>query len=449
MQAHIRQRHDSPAPRYTSYPTAPHFTTGFGAERYGAWLEALDPAEPLSLYFHIPFCDSLCWFCGCNTTVVRRYEPVQRYVKKLIHEVELVAGHLAGRRRVSHIHFGGGSPSLLVPQDWHSLFDRIRAFFDLAENAEIAAEIDPRDLANENIAALAEVGINRVSFGVQDFDPEVQQAINRIQPFDMTAKKVEAFRAHGINALNIDLIYGLPLQTRARIEHSVACVIEMAPDRVALFGYAHVPWFKAHQKLIHEKDLPGGDARLGQFLAAAGCFEKAGYEWIGLDHFAQAQDGLAQAHDAGRLKRNFQGYTDDPAAALLGFGASAISSLPQGYVQNASHTPAYISAVDADTLAAERGIAISAEDILRRAIIEQLMCNLAVDLDALCDAHGFPPRPFEQELNALEALRRDGLVEIEGPHIAVTEPGRPLLRVICAAFDTYLESAAARHSRAV
>ena len=449
MQGQIQHRHDGPAPRYTSYPTAPHFTPDVGAKRYGAWLEALDPAEPLSLYFHIPFCDSLCWFCGCNTTVVRRYEPVARYVQKLMREIELVAGHLAGRRQVSHIHFGGGSPSLVAPEDWHCLFDRIHGFFDLAENAEIAVEIDPRDLADENIAALAEVGINRVSFGVQDFDPEVQQAINRIQPFDMTREKVKAFRAHGIKALNIDLIYGLPLQTRARIEHSVACVLELAPDRVALFGYAHVPWFKAHQKLINEEDLPDGEARLGQFFAAAGRFETAGYKWIGLDHFAQAQDGLARAHDAGRLKRNFQGYTDDPAAALLGFGASAISSLPQGYVQNIVHTPAYISAIDTDSLAAERGISISREDILRRAIIEKLMCNLAVDLDSICHVHDFQPRSFEAELGALEPLRGDGLVTIEGPLITVTEPGRPLLRVICAAFDTYLQNAEARHSRAV
>lgn len=449
MQAQIRHLHDSPAPRYTSYPTAPHFTPDIDAADYGAWLEALDPAEPLSLYFHIPFCDSLCWFCGCNTTVVRRYAPVARYVQKLMREIELVAGHLAGRRRVSHIHFGGGSPSLLAPEDWHSLFERIHAFFDLGEFAEIAVEIDPRDLADENIAALAEVGINRVSFGVQDFDPEVQQAINRVQPFDMTAAKVEAFRAHGITALNIDLIYGLPLQTCARIEHSVDCVLEMAPDRVALFGYAHVPWFKAHQKLINEEDLPDGDARLAQFFAATGRFEKAGYKWIGLDHFAQDQDGLARAHDEGRLRRNFQGYTDDPAAALIGFGASAIGSLPQGYVQNAAHTPAYVAAIDAGSLAAERGIAISGEDILRRAIIEQLMCNLSVDLDALCHAHGFPPRPFAAELAELEPLRGNGLVTTEDHKITVTEPGRPLLRVICAAFDTYLQNAAARHSRAV
>lgn len=437
-------------PRYTTnYPTAPHFTPAIGAPAYAAGLEALEPAVPLSLYFHIPFCQSLCWFCGCTTNVVRRYQPVAGYVQTLMREIAMVAGQLPARQRVSHIHFGGGSPSMLAGDDWRRLFDSIHGTFDVAEQAEIAVEIDPRNLAHETAQVLGEAGVNRASFGVQDFDPEVQQAINRVQSFEMTARAVESLRAHGIRALNIDLIYGLPKQTRAGIAHSVACVNRLKPDQVALFGYAYVPWFKPQQKLIAVHDLPDGAARLEQFLAAAACFEDAGYHWIGLDHFARPGDGLARASAAGRLKRNFQGYTDDPAGALIGFGASAISSLPHGNMQNASSTPTYLRTIAGGTLAAGRGIHLSAEDILRRAIIERLMCDLSVDLGALCRRHGIPARDFAAELESLDALRRDGMVEINRRRVTVIAPGRPLLRLVCAAFDSYLQQGEVRHSRAV
>lgn len=449
MEAKILHRHDRAAPRYTSYPTAPHFTPEVDAACYRAWLEALDPALPLSLYFHIPFCDSLCWFCGCNTTVVRRYQPVTNYLQRLKSEIETVARILGERRRVSHIHFGGGSPSLLAPEDWRCLFAQLHSAFDIAEDAEIAVEIDPRDLPEENVAALAEVGINRASFGVQDFNADVQKAINRIQSFDMTARMVDVFRAHGVEKINIDLMYGLPKQSLAGISESAAQVVSLAPDRVALFGYAHVPWFKAHQKLIASEDLPGAEERLEQFLAACQRFEAAGYRWIGLDHFARPEDGLARAQAGGSLRRNFQGYTDDPAGALIGFGASAISSLPQGYVQNAAHTPAYNSAIDSHGLAAERGFRLGAEDVLRRRIIESLMCGLSVDLNKICQGGEFSPHGFAAELAALEILRADGLVEITDSRIAVTPSGRPLLRVVCAAFDSYLKPAESRHSRAI
>ncbi len=449
MEEQILRRHDRPAPRYTSYPTAPHFTPSVEAACYRAWLEELDATLPLSLYFHIPFCDSLCWFCGCNTTVVRRYEPVANYLRRLEHEIETVARILGGPRRVSHIHFGGGSPSLLAPEDWRRLFGLIQSAFTIAADAEIAVEIDPRDLPEENVAALAEVGINRASFGVQDFDAEVQKLINRIQPFDMTRRMVDAFRGHGVEKLNIDLMYGLPKQSRSSIADSAARVVSLAPDRVALFGYAHVPWFKPHQKLIAENELPDADERLGQFLDAADLFEKAGYQWIGLDHFARPEDGLARALADGLLRRNFQGYTDDAAGVLIGFGASAISSLPQGYIQNAARTPAYNSTIDAHGLAAERGIALSADDVMRRRIIESLMCRLSVDLDAICDGSGFSPASFAAELGELETLRRGGLVEIAGGRIDVTASGRPLLRIVCAAFDSYLRTEVARHSRAI
>jgi oxygen-independent coproporphyrinogen-3 oxidase len=449
MEERILLRHDRPAPRYTSYPTAPHFTPEVDGPRYRAWLEEIDPTLPLSLYFHIPFCDTLCWFCGCNTTVVRRYDPVANYLGVLLREIEAVGKILGAGRSVRHIHFGGGSPSLLKPDDWRRLFARLAEAFTLGADAEIAIEIDPRDMPEGAVAALAEVGVNRISLGVQDFDPAVQAAINREQPFEVTAGAVEEFRAHGVTKLNMDLMYGLPKQSRAGVAEGVERAIGLAPDRVALFGYAHVPWFKAHQKLIPEKELPDAEERLGQFLAAAQCLETAGYRWIGLDHFARADDGLARAEAAGSLRRNFQGYTDDAAGALIGFGASAIGGLPQGYVQNEAHTPAYLAAIGGGGLAAARGIALSAEDVLRRRIIESLMCQLAVDLDDMCRSSEYTPGDFATEYERLEPLRRDGLVEISGARIAVTEPGRPLLRIVCAAFDTYLTREEGRHSRAV
>ncbi len=449
MEEQILHRHDRPAPRYTSYPTAPHFRPEVDAICYRAWLEELDTALPLSLYFHIPFCDTLCWFCGCNTTVVRRYAPVAHYLKRLEREIDSVAGILGPGRRVSHIHFGGGSPSLLAANDWRRLFARLHEAFAIAENAEIAVEIDPRDVPLGAVAALSQAGVNRVSFGVQDFDARVQMAINRIQPFEVTAGMVEAFRNQGVENLNIDLMYGLPGQTEAGIADNVAKTVSLAPDRVALFGYAHVPWFKAHQKLINEADLPDAEERLGQFLTAAGGLQAAGYRWIGLDHFAREADGLARAEAAGRLRRNFQGYTDDAAGALIGFGASAISGLPQGYVQNEARTPDYNAAIDTGGLAAARGVRLGAEDMLRRRIIESLMCRLSVDLDDICRGTMFSPRDFAAEHQRLEPLRQDGLVEVADGRIAVTAAGRPLLRLVCAAFDGYLTGEAEQHSRAV
>jgi oxygen-independent coproporphyrinogen-3 oxidase len=441
--------YDRPVPRYTSYPTAPQFHEGVGAEAYGDWLERLDPGASLSLYLHVPFCDSLCWFCGCHTKIVRRYEPVADYVEALLAEIDLVAERLSGRPRVRHIHWGGGSPTMLAPDDLRRLVARLQHHFRIDPAAEHAIEIDPRELGDETIAALAEIGVNRVSIGGQDMDFRVQAAINRVQPYDVTRKCVARLREAGLGAVNCDLMYGLPHQTTARVVASVEAVLKLDPDRLALFGYAHLPRMKRHQRLIPEAALPGGAARLRQSQAADLRLRAAGYRRIGLDHFAHPRDPLARAAEAGVLHRNFQGYTTDPADALLAFGASAIGKLPQGFVQNLVPIKAYRTAVGDGRLASARGLAFEGDDRLRAEVIERLMCDLEVDLAAVAAQFDAPADTFAPELTALAPLAADGLVKLSGYHVTVTETGRPYMRHAAAAFDRYLDRSAARHARAV
>jgi oxygen-independent coproporphyrinogen III oxidase len=332
MTVNLAERYDMRVPRYTSYPTAPHFTEAVGSDRYVEWLGELKPGQDVSLYFHIPFCDTLCWFCGCHTKIVRNYKPVTEYIKVISKEISLISSRVSGRVKASHIHWGGGSPTILTGDDWRQIMDWIGKHFDIASDAEIAVEMDPRDTTEEYVKALAGAGVNRASIGVQDFDPEVQKAVNRIQSFETTERVVGWLRDHGITGLNMDLMYGLPHQTTERVVSTVDQAVTLAPQRIALFGYAHVPWMKAHQKLIDADTLPDTAARWDQAQAAANRLVEAGYEAIGLDHFARSDDSLAKARRDGRLHRNFQGYTVDEAPVLLGFGASAIGSLPQGYV---------------------------------------------------------------------------------------------------------------------
>ncbi|MCG8360666.1 MAG: oxygen-independent coproporphyrinogen III oxidase [Kiloniellales bacterium] len=440
-------RYSVPVPRYTSYPTAPHFHDGIDAARYRRWLAALGAEARLSLYLHVPFCDRMCWYCGCHTKVVKRYEPVARYAGLLRREVALAAEAMAARPKVSHVHWGGGTPTMLSPADFVALMAELRGTFAFEADAEVAVEIDPRVLDGEKVDALAEAGVTRASLGVQDFTPSVQAAINRIQPYEQTAAVVESLRAAGIARLNLDLMYGLPGQSPATLRETVDLALQLEPDRLALFGYAHVPWMKTHQRLIDESALPAPFERLSQAEAAAERLSEKGYRRIGLDHFARSDDPMAAALDAGRLRRNFQGYTTDDADALLGFGASAIGALPQGYIQNAVPLSAYRAAVESGELAVTRGLALTTEDCARRAIIERLMCDLEVDLAQL--AGDEPSQRFGPELAALDGMARDDLVAIEGARVAVTERGRPFLRSVCAQFDSYLTASPARHSSGV
>lgn len=422
-------------PRYTSYPTAPHFSAAIDHVEYRSWLRQIPEREPTSIYLHIPFCRSMCWYCGCHTTVANRQGPISRYVSALSQEIGLVSAELKSRPLVRHLHWGGGSPTLLNPDAVDQLSFEIRQVFAIDDGAEIAIEVDPRTLSRSIAQAFARNGVNRASLGVQSFDAAVQAAINRLQSFETTKDAVELLRRNRISALNFDLIYGLPRQTVASCLDTVRQSLQLRPDRIAVFGYAHVPAFKPHQRKIDEATLPGQAERHEQFQAIAELLIRAGYAQIGLDHFARPDDSLARAAAEGRLRRNFQGYTTDRCTTLLGFGASAIGQLREGFVQNSVRIPDYQLRIAEGRLATVRGYRLSSEDRRRAAVIEQLMCNYTADISGL--------------RVRLEQLEADGLVRRSGSRIDVVDEARPLVRVIAAAFDAYLPNSAARHVAAV
>jgi oxygen-independent coproporphyrinogen-3 oxidase len=439
----------APVPRYTSYPTAPHFHAGVDASAYGEWLEALPEGATLSLYAHMPFCDTLCWFCGCNTKITRQYQPVARYLEALLAEIATVARRAPASASVTQIHWGGGSPTILSAADIARLMEETRRRFSVADEAEFAVEIDPRGLDRTRIDALAGAGLTRVSIGVQDFDPKVQAAINRVQGVDETRRVIDAFREHGVASLNIDAIYGLPGQREKELLATLGQVARMAPDRIALFGYAHVPWMKRHQSLIVEADLPGVVERHAHAELAADFLVAQGYARIGIDHFALPHDRLAAAARKGQLKRNFQGYTVDEADALIGLGASSIGRLPQGYVQNAPAIGDYERRAGAGGLAATRGLAFSGDDLVRGHIIERLMCGLDFSPSDVLRRFGERALPALADAPDLAREGADGLVLPLGDGFAITERGRPFARAIAARFDAYLARGQARHSAAV
>lgn len=431
------RRYAKPVPRYTSYPTAPHFHDGVGNSTYADWLRDLPGDTPLSLYAHIPFCDRLCWFCGCHTKQVLRYDPIAKYLLLLHREIETVGHLLDGRGRVSALHLGGGSPSMLRAEDMIALTQLIRGRFG-GDGFEFSIEIDPNDMDEERFDAFAAAGVTRVSIGVQDFDPRVQEAINRVQTYGQTMAVVEGMRVRGVSSVNVDVLYGLPHQTVAGLESTIDQVIELHPDRIALFGYAHVPWMKPHQRLIPDEALPGVTARFRQSQAAAARLLDAGYVAVGIDHFALPADGLARAAAARRLHRNFQGYTTDEAPALLGFGASAIGSLPGGYVQNVTATGEYMRRIGEHGLAIARGFALSAEDRMRGWVIERLMCEFGVSLPELTARWGAAARGVADEMHFAALLDGDGLVRLDSERFSVTPKGRPFVRTIASTFDTHL-----------
>ncbi|MCS6921671.1 MAG: oxygen-independent coproporphyrinogen III oxidase [Elioraea sp.] len=442
-------RWDGRLPRYTSYPTAVQFHPGITEATVRGWLSALPADEPLSLYLHIPFCRRLCWYCGCTTVVANGSAPIETYVEDLIAEIALWREAIGRTQRVTRIHWGGGTPSLVGPAGWRKVDAALRSAFAVDADAEIAVELDPRSLTNAMVRALAETGVTRASLGVQDFDPVVQKAVNRAQPFELVADWVARLRGARIERINFDLMYGLPHQTELSVARTARQALSLNPDRVAIFGYAHVPWMRRHQRLIHEKELPDAPERLAQFRAALAVFTAAGYVAIGLDHAARPDDPLAIALAERRLRRNFQGYTDDSAPTLIGIGASAISSFAQGHAQNAASVPAWREAVRSGRLAIVRGIEPDADDRLRALLIERLMCSLALDVGATCREHGVDPQRFADVLPRFDAMAADGLVEREGWRIAVTPRGRPFLRAVAAVFDRHLDPAAGRHARAV
>lgn len=437
-----------PVPRYTSYPTAPHFHAGIDDATYAAWLGELPEQASLSLYLHLPFCDRLCWFCGCHTKQVNRYDPVTRYLVALRAEVDRV-GAMVGGGKVTALHWGGGSPSLLRPADIASMTARIRQAFRVLPEAEFSVELDPNDMDEARFDAWALAGMTRASIGVQDFDPIVQAAINREQTFAQTEHVVLAVRSRGVRSVNIDMLYGLPHQTVSGAVATATQVASLRPDRVALFGYAHVPWMKKHQTMIDEAALPDGPARFEQAEAAAAVLLAAGYLPIGMDHFALPHDSLAVADGQGRLQRNFQGYTADRHDALIGLGASAIGKLPQGYVQNVVATHDYQRRALNGSGAVARGVAFAGDDRMRGHVIERLMCDFALDFAALRDAFGEAAEDAIGEAIAIGLADSDGMIRLVPGAMEITERGRPFVRTLASKFDAYLAGDGARYSRAV
>ncbi|MGC9370650.1 MAG: oxygen-independent coproporphyrinogen III oxidase [Paracoccaceae bacterium] len=437
---------DARVPRYTSYPTAPVFTPEVGAVQQAEALMTLDPAEPVSVYIHIPFCERLCWFCACRTQGTKTLTPVESYIGTLEQELALLKETLPAGLRMGRMHWGGGTPTILPPALIHRLARAVKAAIPPTEGWEFSVEIDPTMVDRAKIAALVAEGMNRASIGIQDFDPVVQQAIGRLQPFDVTRACVDDLRAAGIRSLNADLVYGLPHQDAARLDDTVAKVLNLAPDRIALFGYAHVPWMSKRQRLIEEAALPRELERYQLAELAARRFREAGLESIGIDHFARPGDGLALAAHTGRLRRNFQGYTDDTCATLIGLGASSISRLPTGYVQNAAATPAYVQRIEARQLAGARGHILSDDDLLRARAIEMIMSDFRLDLDALRADQG--PRADRLRTDmALAAERFGDLVEVTDHGLTIRPEGRALTRIVASMFDTYAPDGA-RYSQA-
>ncbi|SER54134.1 oxygen-independent coproporphyrinogen-3 oxidase [Tranquillimonas rosea] len=436
---------DARVPRYTSYPPANRFTDAVGAETAADWMAAISPDARVSLYAHIPFCRRLCWFCACRTQGTRSDAPLHRYLDHLEDELALVRGLLPEGVRADAIHLGGGTPTILPGELLSRLGNGLREAVPPTEDAEISVEIDPCEIDAPRLDALAAMGLTRASIGVQDFDPVVQDAIGRHQGAEVTAATVEGLRARNVNSLNVDLLYGLPHQTVARLISTLERVLDLAPDRIALYGYAHVPWMARRQKLIPEAALPDGEARIVLNQTARELLTRNGYVPVGIDHYALPHDKMAVAARTGKLRRNFQGYTTDRADTLIGLGASAISRFPGGYAQNAPATGAWQERIAARRLATTRGYVLTDEDRACGAIIERLMCDGVADIPALCAAEGVSPVPY---------LHRARRAISELPDIASLEDGRlavtsfAYVRIVAARIDGLSMSGKGRYSMA-
>ena len=442
MDTTLLARYSQPGPRYTSYPPAPHFSP---AVNEGPWREELrrPGKRDLSLYFHLPFCDSLCYYCGCHMSATQKYSKASRYLDSLLREIDRVAELVPPGRKVRQMHWGGGTPTFLNPDDIGRLAQHARSRFDFAPDAEVAVEVDPRGLTLSHIEALRAAGFNRVSLGVQDLDDKVQRAVNRIQPYDLIAEVVSGFRAAGIGAINIDLMLGLPHQTPDSVAYTLERVLALDPQRLAVFGYAHVPWLKKHQRLIDETALPDFATRLELQNLSLRMLAGAGYDYIGLDHYAKPDDELVVARREGRLGRNFQGYTPLREIDILGFGISAISQTESVYAQNLKGLAEYQLRVDNGLLATERGYRLNDAERMRRDLIMTLMCDLALDTTAFGTQWGLDfAAAFAPELASLAPLQDDGLVRVHSGRIEVTNLGRVFLRNIAMAFDATLPQAA-------
>ncbi len=441
----LLRRLDVPIPRYTSYPTAPVWTQAIGPAAYAEALTRAgrDHDAPLSLYVHIPFCRERCSFCGCNVAIARNTATAEPYLASLASEMDSVAALLGGRRELSQIHWGGGTPTFLEERQIEWLWRAINARFRVLPDAEVAVEIDPKVTSRSQLALLRSIGFNRLSMGVQDLDPRVQEAISRIQTPEETREMLEAARALGFRGINFDLIYGLPRQTPQSWSRTLEQVLEMGPDRMAVYAFAHVPDARPNQKRLPAAELPRGIDKLELFRLAWEAFTGAGYRPIGMDHFARPDDELAQAQARRALTRNFQGYSVRAATDVVALGVSAISDVGGVYAQNPHGIPRYQEAVDSGGLATERGFAASADDVRRRFIITQIMCNFFVDLGARAEEE------FRHELSRLRELETEGLVQVRGSEVEVTPLGRIFVRNVASIFDAHLTGNQRPFSRAV
>ncbi len=438
---------DARVPRYTSYPTAPQFNSDVGPAKYADWIAQIPEDSSISLYVHVPFCRRLCWFCACRTQGTQSDAPVLAYLNTLKAELALLKQHLPRGVTLSRLHWGGGTPTLLKPDMIRDLADTIYEVAPLGPSDEFSVEIDPNEIDAARLDALAVAGLSRASIGVQDFDDQIQQTIGRIQGYMITRDTVEMIRARGITSLNADILFGLPHQTRARMTESVQKLLSLSPDRVALYGYAHVPWMAKRQQLIPSDALPTPEERLMLFETARELFVWDGYSEIGIDHFATRQDGLSRAQQNGRLRRNFQGYTDDTAEVLIGVGASSISRFPQGYAQNAPATSTYTSKIRAGEFATARGHVYRGQDRLRARLIEALMCDFRIDSAEIVSRFAIPPGELE-DMFATAARAFPGVLTVSREGLAIQSDARPLTRMIARAFDAY-DLSKAGHSSAI
>ncbi|TAK82617.1 MAG: oxygen-independent coproporphyrinogen III oxidase [Betaproteobacteria bacterium] len=433
------RKHDVSGPRYTSYPTADRFTPAFGEAELKKFLKARSGTQAWSLYMHLPFCDTLCYYCACNKVITRDHGKSARYVEYLEREMALLEPHLGEKPRVCQLHWGGGTPTFLARDEMQRLVRAVDARFQRTDDFECSIEIDPRRIAPGTLRFLAGLGFNRLSIGVQDFDPDVQRAVHRIQSEEVTRAAIEEGRASGFRSVNLDLIYGLPKQTLEGFGRTLEKVIALAPDRIALYGYAHLPAMFKPQRRIAEADLPRAETKLQIMTTAIGRLTSAGYVYIGFDHFARPDDALAIAQAQGRLQRNFQGYSTHADCDMLGLGVSSIGRVGPTYYQNAKTLPDYYAALDAGRLPVVRGMELSTDDLLRRSVIQRLACDFRLGFKTAEAAYNIDfRRYFKAEMADVAKLAEDGLVELVDDGIVVTPKGRVLVRAVCMVFDRYL-----------
>lgn len=442
--ADLIRRHDRPGPRYTSYPTAVQFSDGFDEQAYrrAALLSNDRPARPLSAYLHVPFCAQPCFYCGCNKIITRNPQHIEDYLRRLFLEIELQGGLFEQRRELRQMHFGGGTPTCLSNAQMANVLEELQRNFSVGHQAEFSIEVDPRTLQPGSLAELSRMGFNRLSLGVQDLDARVQKAVNRVQSTEQIAATVEEARALGFRSISFDLIYGLPLQTPASFQHTLEQVIQMRPDRVCTYAYAHLPRMFRAQRAIREDQLPSAETRLALLGLSVQHLTNTGYDYLGMDHFALPEDDLAVAAREGRMHRNFQGYSTHQDCDLIGIGVSSIGAVGECYIQNRKQLRDYYEDLDRGRLPVERGLSLSMDDIIRREIIQDIMCRGAVSPTRIEASYALDfDSYFADELQQLQGLSRDGLLDhCDHERIQVSARGRALLRTVAMVFDAHLRS---------